>query len=412
MRIFINKNVKIIFCVVAAILLCFVVLAQVTVKIMSDDYKNKLLDHDYMVAGRLYSALPEKQNEIVKAFTGEKSERDLDTGVKLLKSAAYTNGTVENIIPNFRQSYSIQVLIFSVVFSLAILIVLYIFLTRHYKKIEEAYSGLCRFMDGDLSVRLNADDEGALSMFFNSVNAMATSLTAHIAKEKQSKEFLRDTISDISHQLKTPLAALQMYNEIIQSEKTGNDTVDNFAGKSANELQRMENLVKNLLKLARLDAGSIQLEKSDVVMKDFLERSLNGLKTRAQYENKTLEIECSNTVTLCCDEEWMAEAVSNIVKNALDHTEAGNSVQIVCDETQVVKSITIKDNGKGIHPEDLHHIFKRFFRSRFSKDRQGIGIGLTLSKAVIEKHGGSITVESQLGKGTIFRLIFPKLTNL
>jgi signal transduction histidine kinase len=116
-------------------------------------------------------------------------------------------------------------------------------------------------------------------------------------------------------------------------------------------------------------------------------------------------------MTLSFDEEWMHEAVSNIVKNAFDHTPAGGRIELIGRESAVVSEIIIKDNGAGIHPEDIHSIFKRFYRSRHSKDKQGIGIGLTLSKMIVEQHGGSITAESKPDNGTVFRLVFSKLTN-
>ena len=267
-------------------------------------------------------------------------------------------------------------------------------------------------MNGHHNVRLNDNEEGSLARLFSSVNAMATSLTAHIAKEKQRKEFLKDTISDISHQLKTPLAALRMYNEIIREENTGNNVVDEFAEKSGNEITRMQSLTESLLKLARLDAGAIELTERTCHIKSILQNAIGRFLTRAEKENKALTLDCDDGIVLNCDEGWFLEAVSNVIKNALDHTEAGDKVEIRCDETPVVIRITIKDSGKGIHPGDIHSVFKRFYRSRFSKDTQGAGIGLALAKTIMEKHGGSIMVESEWGKGAVFHLVFPKLTNL
>ena len=313
---------------------------------------------------------------------------------------------------SFYQKYALLALVLSLLFASAIMVVLLIFSVRQDQKLEKANSDLLNFMNGSHNVRLNDNDEGSLSQLFSSINGMATSLTTHIAKEKQHKEFLRDTIADISHQLKTPLAALQMYNEIIQDENTGNEVVGSFTQKSGNELNRMEDLIQNLLKLARLDAGAIELEQRNHNLKVFLESTISRFLTRAETEHKSITLECDNGIILNCDEEWLLEAVSNVIKNALDHTNSGDAINIGCDETPVVTRITIEDTGLGIHPEDIHSVFKRFYRSRFSKDKQGIGIGLTLSKSIVEKHGGSIMVESELRKGTTFYLVFPKLTNL
>lgn len=280
------------------------------------------------------------------------------------------------------------------------------------KQLENAGEKIQHFMDGDTSIRLEDSNENSLSQFYAIINSMATSLNAHIEKENHSREFLKDTISDISHQLKTPLTALQMYNEIIMDEKNGNEVVENFTIKSQRELCRMENLIQSLLKLAKLDAGTIRLEKSGQNLKVFLEKCLGAFMTRAKLEKKGISLQCDNFVSLCFDEIWLDEAVSNIIKNALDHTEENDQIEVFCVETVISIEIIVKDNGTGIHPEDIHHIFKRFYRSRYSKDRQGVGIGLALVKAIIEQHGGTITVQSELGRGTVFRLIFPKLSNL
>jgi signal transduction histidine kinase len=306
----------------------------------------------------------------------------------------------------------VLVFLLSLAFSVVIIVVLLIFTVRLDRKLEKAIANILSFMDGNHDVRLNDDEEGSLAQLFSSINTMATSLITHIKKEKHNKEFLKNTIADISHQLKTPLAALKMYNEIIQDENTGNDVVGSFILKSGNELDRMENLIQNLLKLARLDAGAIKLEIRNHNLRQFMERASSRFLTRAGTENKSLNLNCAESIFFNCDEVWLFEAVSNIIKNALDHTDAGDEVVIVGEKTPVVTRIVIKDNGRGIHPEDIPSIYKRFYRSRFSLDKQGVGIGLTLAKSIVEKHGGSIMVESELGKGTTFYLTFPKLTNL
>ena len=107
-----------------------------------------------------------------------------------------------------------------------------------------------------------------------------------------------------------------------------------------------------------------------------------------------------------CDQNWLTEAISNLVKNALDHTKEGDSIQVEWRESASILQILIRDNGRGIHPEDMPHIFKRFYRSRFSKDKQGVGLGLPLAKAIIEAHSGTIEVDSQLGRGTVFTVNF------
>ena len=127
---------------------------------------------------------------------------------------------------------------------------------------------------------------------------------------------------------------------------------------------------------------------------------------RAEREGKTLLLSGDNDVTLLCDRSWLTEAVSNLVKNAFDHTKRGDTVRIEWRQFASVVQITVKDNGSGIHPEDLHHIFKRFYRSRFSKDTQGLGLGLPLTKSIVEAHGGTIELDSEPGAGSTFTINF------
>ena len=172
------------------------------------------------------------------------------------------------------------------------------------------------------------------------------------------------------------------------------------------ELDRIEILVQNLLKITKLDAGAIVLEKTTENVADMLRDVELHFAYRAKQEHKELVLSGPEEVLLFCDRDWLTEAIDNIVKNALDHTESGDAVHITWKALPNAVQIAVKDNGCGIHPEDLHHIFKRFYRSRFSQDKQGIGLGLPLAKTIVEAHSGTIEVDSELGKGTTFTMNF------
>lgn len=287
---------------------------------------------------------------------------------------------------------------------------------RYFKRqdrlMEQAVSQINAYLDGDRSARIECDSEGELYRLFHSINSLAAVLNAHADNEQREKEFLKNTISDISHQLKTPLAALNIYNGLLQDEDIEAASVKEFADLSEQELDRIETLVQNLLKIARLDAGSIAFEKSEENISDMMQDQKLHFAYRARQEQKEITLSGAEDVCLSCDRGWLSEAIGNIVKNALDHTGKGDTVRITWRALPSAVQITVKDNGCGIHPEDLHHIFKRFYRSRFSKDTQGIGLGLPLAKAIIEAHGGLIEVDSSLGMGTSFIMNFPIATKL
>ena len=277
---------------------------------------------------------------------------------------------------------------------------------RYFKKqdelLENAVSQTTRFLSGETDARIECDEDGELYYLFQSINDLSSVLNAQA--EKQRSEFLKSTISDISHQLKTPLAALNIYNGLIADADSLED-VRHFSKASEDELDRIDSLVKNLLKLTRLDAGTITLEKHPENVADMMADLRKRFLCRAEIERKEIRLEGKDCI-FECDAAWLSEALGNIVKNALDHTTENGIITISWNQLGGIQNITIQDNGSGIHPDDIHYIFKRFYRSRFSKDTQGIGLGLPLAKAIIDAHGGTIEVESEPGRGTVFSINF------
>ena len=290
--------------------------------------------------------------------------------------------------------------------SAAILALLFGYFRQQHKIMENAILQIKEYISGNKEVTIECNDEGELYRLFHEVNSLVAILNAHAENEKSAKKFLKNTISDISHQLKTPLAALNIYIGLIQGEAEEQGAVQEFSRLSGQELDRIEGLVQNLLKITKLDAGTIVLDKSLENVPEIVESVKKHFLFRAKQEGKEICLSGNGETTLLCDRSWIMEAISNLVKNALDHTEKGDYICIEWKSFASVVQITVKDNGLGICPEDLHHIFKRFYRSRFSKDTQGIGLGLSLTKAIVEAHNGTIEVDSILGMGTSFTINF------
>ena len=274
---------------------------------------------------------------------------------------------------------------------------------RLYRKSENIIQD---YIDGNYTVHLPQSNEGNIYQLLASVDQLATMLQAKNDTEQKTKEFLKNTISDISHQLKTPLSALMMYQEIIENEPDNPETVKEFSFKIGTALKRIEQLIQSMLKITKIDAGSIYFEKSNYSISNILNHAINELTTRANNEKKEIVINGDLEQMLYCDIEWTGEAIGNIVKNALDHTDAGGKITISCERTPVMIRIFITDNGHGIAGEDIHHIFKRFYRSKNTSDSQGIGLGLPLAKAIVEGQGGILSVQSERLQGTTFTLSF------
>ncbi len=271
---------------------------------------------------------------------------------------------------------------------------------------EAAVEQIREYISGNKDARIESNAEGELYSLFHEVNALVAILNAHAENERRAKVFLKDTISDISHQLKTPLAALSIYNGIMQQEAEGIPAMKEFLASSEQELDRIGNLVQNLLNVAKFDVGAMMLKKASENLSEMMESVKKRFQFRAASEQKEILLDGDETLVLWCDRGWLTESVGNLVKNALDHTDPGGVIRIEWKQAASVIQINVKDNGSGIHPEDLYYIFKRFYRSRYSKDTQGIGLGLSLAKAVVEAHEGTIRVDSDPGRGTNFTMEF------
>ncbi|HCQ5683778.1 TPA: HAMP domain-containing histidine kinase [Clostridioides difficile] len=413
MKVFSNKDIKIFFLVIISVLLMFIVVGQIVVINITNDYKSALLEHDYNIAGYLNSMGVDK-SKIPAVFITNEDKYTLK-GKEILNTARYDFGTDDSFMPSvklFQGKYIKTMFLYLFVFFTMIIFILYVYFFRQQNKIEEASYKIDSFMNGNINVRLNTYEEGSLSKLFGSIDAMSTSLNTHILKEKQNKEFLKNTISDISHQLKTPLTALMMYNQILQEESHNSEIVENFVQKSQNELERIESLIQNLLKITKIDSKTIILNKASVNVKKLITKILYSFETRAEKEGKSISIRGLENTNLFCDYEWISEALSNLIKNALDNTKENDKIMIEWVETPITTIISVSDTGNGIHIEDIHHIFKRFYRSKFSKSNQGLGLGLPLVKSIIEQHNGTITVESNFLQGSTFTLSFLKLTNM
>ena len=367
--------------------------------------KEMFLTYDNAIATSL---LEEGVSKEVIATALMNTETDT-AGNKFLAEIGLSNNTdIENLpyVSTVKNTTLISLFVMLFLWTLLLFLGTMLFLycrERLYRKSENIIQD---YIDGNYTVHLPQSNEGNIYQLLASVDQLATMLQAKNDTEQKTKEFLKNTISDISHQLKTPLSALMMYQEIIENEPDNPETVKEFSFKIGTALKRIEQLIQSMLKITKIDAGSIYFEKSNYSISNILNHAINELTTRANNEKKEIVINGDLEQMLYCDIEWTGEAIGNIVKNALDHTDAGGKITISWERTPAMIRIFITDNGHGIAGEDIHHIFKRFYRSKNTSDSQGIGLGLPLAKAIIEGQGGILSVQSERLQGTTFTLSF------
>ncbi|MCR5250298.1 MAG: HAMP domain-containing histidine kinase [Lachnospiraceae bacterium] len=229
------------------------------------------------------------------------------------------------------------------------------------------------------------------------------------AQNARDKKWLKDLMSDISHQMKTPLAALELYIDIFRKEMRGKDPeVEKLALQAGSAMERIRWLVTGMLKLAQLESGTYVMEKRLLPVRDTLEKSIHALEGMYREKGLKIEIDCPGEEILLLQEpDWLQEAFQNILKNAITYADPGTAITIEIRDTTMSLMISIRDRGEGIPAEELPRIFNRFYRAKRQNGKRGdgVGIGLALARQIVEAHDGSLTAESSCGEDSSTTMI-------
>lgn len=215
---------------------------------------------------------------------------------------------------------------------------------------------------------------------------------------------------DISHQLKTPVAALELSYELIQDESLDDKERREFLARSGRELKRFRQLVETLSNLSRLEADMIKLAPKEADLKETLIRAVNGVYMKAEKKEIEIELMDFEPVRLCHDARWTAEAVSNVLDNAVKYSPAGTRVQIRVNSMVSYVFIEVEDEGIGIPKSEYADIFKRFYRGKREavEREEGAGVGLYLVRKILEEQGGSVRALNAPGGGSVLQMMLPK----
>ena len=287
-----------------------------------------------------------------------------------------------------------------------ILIMIFVVVTkRRYKNLNDLNDYLSLVCKGIYDMNIDDNTEGELSILKNNLYKVITLLQSQNEYLKNDKLYLADSIADISHQLKTPLTSMMMMCELLENEENP-DKRQEFVAVINNQLSKMKWLITNILKISKLDADATEFKREEVSISKVLDDGLKPFVLTAELKNIAIQ-NGANDFVFNGDESWTVEAVSNIVKNCLEHTNDGGKIIITSDSTNLYNKLTISDNGCGIAEEDLPHIFERFYHGKNSS-KDSVGIGLALAKTVFEKENASVSVESEQGRGSVFEIIFYK----
>lgn len=288
---------------------------------------------------------------------------------------------------------------FSCVALCAVFIVYCIKRKRETHKITE-YIAQINKKKYDLAIDENSEDE--MSALKNEIYKTTVMLKEQSENSLKDKENLKDSLSDISHQLKTPLTSIMiMLDNITDNEDMPPEVRTEFLNDIRRETNSINFLVQSILTLSKLDANSIVLKSRPEYLSKIIEECRQNTAVLAEIKEVEVITECDKSIILKCDFKWLCEAVTNIVKNCIEHTPSGGTVKIAAEQNRLYTKISINDNGCGIDQKDLPHIFERFYKGKNS-DENSVGIGLALAKTIVEKGGGYLSVDSCADKGSTF----------
>lgn len=345
------------------------------------------------------------------AYSGEESKtKAIDElekrGVKDFNASDYAKEKLTSL-----KELKIFICSIVIVITISSYIVFSIFINRLYKKIRKISKETEKVVKKDYEIDLEDYLQGDFGLLTSNFKEMVRVINESEEREGKEKLFLKDLISDISHQLKTPLSSLKVFNEILLDNltKTEEDKTK-ILDESKNQLNRIEWLVLSLLKLARIEAGSIIFNIQELSVYETIIQTIEILRIKISEKDHSVNLICDKDIILLHDREWLSEALINIIKNAIEYTDEGGQIEITVEKTIVFTRIKIKDNGIGIDEKQIPKIFKRFYRVNNGVNPNSVGIGLSLSKRIIEGQGGSITVKSKKNEYTCFIITFLNLT--
>lgn len=299
----------------------------------------------------------------------------------------------------------------NIIFAALVLVlagVVFFYLGRRQVQIQ----GICGYMEelvrGNYGLDIQDNDDDELSGLKNEVYKLTVFFREQAYRAAVNRRALADSVADISHQLKTPLTSVTvLVDNLADNEDMDADTRRRFLMEISAQLSGVSWLVATLLKLSRLDAGVVELENKPLQVKDLTEEVCSRLELTAEWRQVELHQEIPQEIEIFGDAQWLTEAVLNVVKNAVEHSEMGGRVELTAEQNDVYTLLTVHNRGEVISQEEQKHLFERFYRGQ-SAGRDSVGIGLALAREILKQHNGYITVESGEEQGTIFYIKFLK----
>lgn len=369
-------------------------------------YKKNLIRNNSILVGNILKNHPELEEEVINELV---LNSDIyDYGVKILNKYGLDDPKYFDYLKvnnELKQNIILTNILFIIILFMLVSITYLIFIKNQYRKINKIDKYMNKILNNDYSLDIRDYVEGDISTLKNDVYKMTIKLKEQTELSIKDKKYLEETLADISHQIKTPLTSMYVINDILSDNDLDKKSQIEFLNKNRNQLERIEWLVTTLLKISRLDSGMVTLKRDNINIDNLIKKTIEPIKIMAELKNILIETNIETT-NFYLDFNWTLEALTNILKNACEHTHNNGSIKIEVNENPLYLNIKIIDNGVGISESDKKHIFDRFYKGKTNKD--SIGIGLNMAKKIINLQNGEIECISKINEGTTFDIKFYK----
>ena len=402
-----NKNIKLI--IIPLTILTIIICVVISMQTYSQYKKISVITN-------------EKISEIIEYIIKENPTIDTKNIIQILNSNEYKDGEeelkkyginieeVNSIIAVQKQMKTNIILniILIVLFNALYMAIIFIYLKQRDKKINQITQYINEIKNRKYDLDINENSEDELSNLKNELYKITIMLKEESEISRQDKENIKMSVEDISHQLKTPLTSIMiMLDNLKDNPNMDEDTKQRFIFEISKQVDWINWLVISILKLSRLEANVVKFSDNKINVKKFIDEIIDNLEIPIEIKNQKIIIEGNEDASFIGDYKWQQEAITNIIKNAIEHNKENGKITIKYEENVLFTKITIIDEGQGIAKEDLKHIFERFYKAQNSSDNS-VGIGLSLAKNIIEKNNGMINCKSEIGNGTEFIVKYMK----
>ena len=280
------------------------------------------------------------------------------------------------------------------------------------ERLSQFTSNLCQTMDNMISggeaPERAADRDTIFARISHRLSQLYRIMQENRRKVDEERQELQMLVSDISHQVKTPVSNLKMVTDTLLAKPVTEQERRDFLQGIRSQTDKLEFLFQALVKTSRLETGAIRLEKKDGLLIDTLAQAMSGIVYGAEKKGIAVSVQCPEDLRVSHDSKWTAEALFNLLDNAVKYTPAGGQISVSVEQWEMYVKLDVADTGKGIPESSQAAVFRRFYREEEVHDQPGVGIGLYLAREIITQQGGYMKVTSELGRGSTFSVFLPK----